>query len=90
MQGQTYARLSSASDFAQNDLGLLLKNERKDVVGAEKANRAAGKADPGGYATAHRNMERKGAYEEADGTEKASFVHRTRRIRAYRGASMSI
>ena len=40
---------------AHNNLGHLLKNERQDVDGAEKAFRAAIEADPGG-AYAHTNL----------------------------------
>ena len=40
---------------AHSNLGVLLKNERKDVDGAEKAYRAAIKVDPG-HATAHFNL----------------------------------
>jgi len=57
---------------AHNNLGVLLKNERRDVDGAEKAHRAAIEADPGN-AEAHSNLGLllKNERNDVDGAEKA-------------------
>ena len=48
-------KLDPGGACAQNDLGILLKNERKDIDGAEAAYRAAIAANPG-HPNAHANL----------------------------------